>query len=434
MSLTIVIPTYGRDEVLCDTIAQLLVQSPPADEILVVDQTPQHAPATTQLLTRWHRAGAIRWIRHEPPGTVGAMNRGLIEATGDVVLFLDDDIRPAPGLVGAHVRAHEGYSEAWAVVGRVLQPADWARRGQATDGKTGPGDFRGPRGEGAPRGRSESTVGEGESDRNDGKVQRGAEEGLPHGGTAGGGGADPTDEQHAGGASPQGCRDAEGSPDAGARNARQGQPSTEPRDGAGTRGSRVHPPRCLAGAQTNHPRTAASFPRVRLTEDLDFRFNGDAPAWVTNVMAGNLSVKRDRALAIGGFDASFTPPVAFRFETEFARRLVAAGGRIRFEPGASIRHLRVARGGTRSLGNHLTSASPVHGVGDYYYALRCGQGWDRLWYIVRRPLREVRTRFHLRHPWYIPVKLVGELRALLLAVGLWHRGPRLLVEEGSEGQ
>jgi len=147
-------------------------------------------------------------------------------------------------------------------------------------------------------------------------------------------------------------------------------------------------------------------------------------------MAGNLSVKRDRALAVGGFDANFTPPVAYRFETEFARRLVAAGGRIRFEPRASIRHLRAARGGTRSQGGHLTSSSPVHGVGDYYYALRCGRGWERFWYVLRRPLREVRTRFHLLHPWYIPVKLVGEVRALALAVRLHRGGPRLLPQEG----
>jgi GT2 family glycosyltransferase len=165
---------------------------------------------------------------------------------------------------------------------------------------------------------------------------------------------------------------------------------------------------------------------VSLTRDLRFAFNGHEPAWVTNVMAGNLCVKRERALAVGGFDANFTPPVAYRFETEFAKRLVAAGGRIRFEPAASIRHLRASRGGTRSQGSHLNSASPVHGVGDYYFALRCGRGWERAWYMARRPFREVRTRFHLRHPWYIPVKLIGEMRALLLALRLWRQGPRLL--------
>jgi len=161
-----------------------------------------------------------------------------------------------------------------------------------------------------------------------------------------------------------------------------------------------------------------------LTRDFDFRFSSDTAGWVSHVMAGNLSVKREQVLAIGGFDENFIPPVAFRFETEFARRILRHGGKIRFEPSASIRHLRAAAGGTRVKGSHLTSASPVHGVGDYYYALCCGRGIERVLYMARRPFREVRTRFHLVHPWWIPVKLVGECRALRLAMALYRRGPR----------
>jgi GT2 family glycosyltransferase len=167
-----------------------------------------------------------------------------------------------------------------------------------------------------------------------------------------------------------------------------------------------------------------------LRKGLDFKFSGDSPAWVENGMAGNLSVRRDRALALGGFDGNFVPPVSYRFETEFAKRLVAAGGRIYFEPLASVRHLRAGIGGTRSLGSHLTSGSPLHGVGDYYYALLRGKGLDRALYILRRPFREVRTRFHLRNPWWIPVKGFGEIRAMAMAWRLYRGGSRLLAQEG----
>ncbi len=163
-----------------------------------------------------------------------------------------------------------------------------------------------------------------------------------------------------------------------------------------------------------------------LRRDLNFRFSSDKPAWIENVMAGNLSVKKEVALRVGGFDENFIPPVSFRFETEFAKRLTATGGKIRFEPAASIRHLRAEQGGTRSRGSHLMSASPIHGVGDYYYALHCGRGVDRLGYMLFRPFREVRTRFHLTHPWFIPVKWLGELRAMGLAFRLF-RGDRFLV-------
>ncbi|MBI2478234.1 MAG: glycosyltransferase [Planctomycetia bacterium] len=45
-SIAVGIPTYCRGEVLLDTLRQVLQQSPLADEIIVVDQTPEHAPAT----------------------------------------------------------------------------------------------------------------------------------------------------------------------------------------------------------------------------------------------------------------------------------------------------------------------------------------------------------------------------------------------------
>ena len=166
-------------------------------------------------------------------------------------------------------------------------------------------------------------------------------------------------------------------------------------------------------------------PSDGLRVDLDFPFHSMRSAQLLNVMAGNMSVIRDRALGVGGFDENFQG-TAYRFETEFARRVHRAGGTIMFEPSASIRHLRVTRGGTRVHGNHLTSASPTHGVGDYYFALLHGFRADVLIYIVRRLRRELCTKFHLRHPWYIPVKFLGEVRALCWAWKLRRAGPTLI--------
>lgn len=301
--LSIVIPTYGRERVLLDTIAALEPQRqqlPAPSELLLIDQTSQHLPATEEALARWQQAGRLRWLRLQSPHLTRAMNTGLRLARGETVLFLDDDIVPLPGLLAGHLEAYRQHPRAWAVVGQVLQPGQ--------------------------------------------------------------------------------------------------QPLPLPR------------------------RPAPS----GLWCDLDFPFHSTLGGWVENVMAGNLSLLRSRALAIGGFDERFPPPVAARFETEFAKRLIAAGGAIRFAPQAALHHLAAASGGTRSRGSHLTSASGHHGVGDCYYALRCGRGAAVLWYLLRRPLREVRTRFHLSHPWWIPVKLVGELRALLQALWLSRQPPLLL--------
>ncbi len=166
--------------------------------------------------------------------------------------------------------------------------------------------------------------------------------------------------------------------------------------------------------------------KVGMYADLGFRFNSTHGDWVNNVMAGNLSVRRQFAIAAGGFDENFIG-TAYRFETEFARRLTNTGGKIRFYPEATINHLRASRGGTRATGNHLASADPKHGVGDYYFALISQvPKLELLRYLMKRPIREVSTKFHLKHPWFIPVKLLGEWRAFLLARSLIRQGRKLI--------
>jgi GT2 family glycosyltransferase len=165
-------------------------------------------------------------------------------------------------------------------------------------------------------------------------------------------------------------------------------------------------------------------------DDLEFRFHADETRLVTNVMAGNLSVKRARFLQLGGFDENFVG-VAYRFESDFALRAAAAGGKILFEPRASIDHLKLPTGGLRSYGDHRTSASPMHSAGDYYFALHHR---PPLWrYALRRLRSNVLTRFHAKHPWTMPAKLIGELRGLLLARRLYRRGRRLGMFTSEQG-
>ena len=297
--VTVVIPTLGRERVLIESIEQVLALDDPPDVVVVVDQTPQHDPETDRRLAAWQAAGVVRWERSAEASIPKAMNRGLTLADTPLVLFLDDDVRPHPGLVAAHRRAHAEHPGAWAIVGRVIQP--WQRPEDVTP------------------------------------------------------------------------------------------PSSEP----------------------------------GLRRDLQFPFHSARPAAVANVMAGNLSVKRERALSVGGFDERFVGS-AYRFETDFARRVLAAGGEVRFEPAAGLDHLRAGHGGTRHGGTHLTSADPKHGVGDYYFALLHGTPAAARAYCLRRFVRQVRTRFHLRRPWWIPVKLLGEARAWRLARRQVRDGPLLL--------
>jgi GT2 family glycosyltransferase len=310
LQLSLVIVTYNRDQILTDSVSQLLEQTGECEgfrEFLIVDQTREHEPETEHRLGQWHEQGLIHWIRLPEPDLTGAMNVGLTQSSGDLVLYVDDDIIPKADLLKNHIRVHKEKPEVTAVVGQILQPGE-------------------------------------------------EPEDLPY-------------ETH-----------------------------------------------------SNNP----------LKRYMDFPFRSMQGCYIENAMAGNLCVKRREAIEAGGFDENFRPPVASRFETEFAKRLVRQGRKIWFEPSASIHHLAAKSGGTRTSGYFLRSASPVYTVGDYYMALLVGRGLAKFTYILVRPFRQIRTRFHLRHPWWIPAKLISEFRGFCLAIKLKKQGQKLLPVQGAE--
>src|SRR5580765_249457 len=99
LPITVAIPSYRREQVLIDTVRSLLDLEKRAGEILVIDQTTDHSPATEASLHQWNESGEIRWHRLPQPSIPRAMNQGLVSARFDIVLFVDDDIVPFPDLV-----------------------------------------------------------------------------------------------------------------------------------------------------------------------------------------------------------------------------------------------------------------------------------------------------------------------------------------------
>lgn len=162
-----------------------------------------------------------------------------------------------------------------------------------------------------------------------------------------------------------------------------------------------------------------------LRRDLDFPFHSTTECYIDNGMSGHMSIARERCLELGGFDENYKG-IAYRFDSEFARRVIRKGGKVLFCPNASLKHLSVARGGTRRTGSRLGSADPGFGVGDYYFALTQGTGLERWTYIGKRMIREPCNKWHLARPWFIPVKLLGEVRAFIWACQLVRQGPVLV--------
>jgi GT2 family glycosyltransferase len=163
----------------------------------------------------------------------------------------------------------------------------------------------------------------------------------------------------------------------------------------------------------------------RVADPDSFRFSSDKRRSVERFAGGNFSVKRQIALEIGGFDENFVS-VAYRYEAEFSERLLRAGHSIQFQPTASLTHLKVNTGGTRSFGHHLRSIKPGHSVGKYYYLLSSNRLPNRIKRFVLEPFKAVRTKHHLFRPWWIPATLIAELSGMVWACWLAIRGRKYI--------
>jgi GT2 family glycosyltransferase len=124
-SVSVIVPTYNRSEMLRETLAALAAQTCRDLEVIVVDDGA--TDGTWEMLTAWQRENAAR-LRLTPlhqenlkPGR--ARNLGLRHASGDLVLFIGDDIVPAPELVAEHLARHNQLGAEAAVLGFT----DWHR-------------------------------------------------------------------------------------------------------------------------------------------------------------------------------------------------------------------------------------------------------------------------------------------------------------------
>ena len=117
MVVSIVIPTYGRGEKLGATLDALLVSDMSgldAVEIIVVDDGSPELVAPVVESRVACSPISLRCIRQDNAGPAVARNRGFRESSGDIVLFLDDDVELEPDFVE---RLIEGYADDPAVTG-----------------------------------------------------------------------------------------------------------------------------------------------------------------------------------------------------------------------------------------------------------------------------------------------------------------------------
>lgn len=121
VSLTIIVPTFRREAYLPPLFAAVATERasiPEAVDLILVDNSPEgSAQAAAGMAPDF-----VRYVHEPRTGVARARNRGVAEARGSHVIFLDDDETPAPGWLAAFAgAARAGAKAAFGAVEPVFE-------------------------------------------------------------------------------------------------------------------------------------------------------------------------------------------------------------------------------------------------------------------------------------------------------------------------
>lgn len=114
--VSVIIPTHNRSALLMEAVDSVLAQTFPVHEIVVIDDGSAE-PHRTALETLTRRSSLIRAHLLPPGERSRARNEGLANATGDFVLFMDDDDRLDEGMIASAMQSFADDPEVDVVVG-----------------------------------------------------------------------------------------------------------------------------------------------------------------------------------------------------------------------------------------------------------------------------------------------------------------------------
>jgi len=118
--LAVVLATRGRPARLGPLLSDLVVQLGVDDQVWVIDQSVGAAAEAGRAAVDAVGDGRVRWEWRSRPGLPGARNQGIARSSGEVVWFVDDDVRLHPGCLEAHRAAYADPSVG-GVVGRIVE-------------------------------------------------------------------------------------------------------------------------------------------------------------------------------------------------------------------------------------------------------------------------------------------------------------------------
>ena len=124
-NVSVVMPTYNRLLRLKNVISGLEAQTYPLSGFEVVVVSDGSTDGTDEYLQTIRTTLNLIPVIQSNQGPAAARNHGVARATGDLVLFIDDDVVPSEQLIATHVEAHQQYDGSIVVIGPMLTPPDF---------------------------------------------------------------------------------------------------------------------------------------------------------------------------------------------------------------------------------------------------------------------------------------------------------------------
>ncbi len=118
LKCSVIVVSYRRPTFLLETVAALYPQVRERAEIIVVNQA-----ASEEIKNHFKFFSGVRYFNLPTANMVEARNFGILEAKHDIILFVDDDVKPSPSLIEGHLTAYRDETVG-GVAGRIINEGE----------------------------------------------------------------------------------------------------------------------------------------------------------------------------------------------------------------------------------------------------------------------------------------------------------------------